>query len=126
MSDARRHLVADRAYLAQAVSARTGLPQAEAEKRVNDVITEAKTYRGGGAQIRTRCPAVAHAVAVSRCFLRKPCRDRRRSIAGRPLERRDVARRIQNITKEAIMGIILLWLLGIPIPLLLLLILLAR
>ena len=35
---------ADRAYLAQAVSARTGLPQAEAEKRVNDVITEAKAY----------------------------------------------------------------------------------
>ena len=35
---------ADRTYLAQAVSARTGLPQAEAEKRVNDVITEAKTY----------------------------------------------------------------------------------
>lgn len=35
---------ADRSYLAQAVSARTGLPQAEAEKRVNDVITEAKNY----------------------------------------------------------------------------------
>jgi len=35
---------ADRSYLAQAVSARTGLPQAEAEKRVNDVITEVKAY----------------------------------------------------------------------------------
>jgi len=35
---------ADRTYLAQAVSARTGLPQIEAEKRVNDVITEAKAY----------------------------------------------------------------------------------
>ena len=35
---------ADRSYLAQAVSARTGLPQAEAEKRVTDVITEAKNY----------------------------------------------------------------------------------
>ena len=33
---------ADRGYLAQAVSARTGLPAAEAEKRVTDVITEAK------------------------------------------------------------------------------------
>ena len=35
---------ADRTYLAQVVSARTGLPQAEAEKRVNDVITQAKAY----------------------------------------------------------------------------------
>jgi hypothetical protein len=33
---------ADRAYLAQLVSARTGLAQAEAEQRVNQVITEAK------------------------------------------------------------------------------------
>ena len=34
---------ADKAYVAQAVAARTGLSQADAEKRVNDVITEAKT-----------------------------------------------------------------------------------
>jgi hypothetical protein len=32
----------DRAYVARIVAARTGLPQAEAEKRVNDVIVEAK------------------------------------------------------------------------------------
>jgi hypothetical protein len=34
---------ADKAYVAQLVAARTGLSQADAEKRVNDVITEAKT-----------------------------------------------------------------------------------
>jgi hypothetical protein len=34
---------ADRTYVAQVVAARTGLSQADAEKRVNDVITEAKT-----------------------------------------------------------------------------------
>jgi len=34
---------ADRTRLAQLVSARTGLPQAEAERRVNEVITQAKT-----------------------------------------------------------------------------------
>jgi hypothetical protein len=34
---------ADKAYVAQVVAARTGLSQADAEKRVNDVITEAKT-----------------------------------------------------------------------------------
>jgi len=32
----------DRTYVARLVAARTGLPQAEAEKRVNDVVTEAK------------------------------------------------------------------------------------
>jgi hypothetical protein len=34
---------ADKAYVAQVVAARTGLSQADAEKRVNDVIVEAKT-----------------------------------------------------------------------------------
>jgi hypothetical protein len=34
----------DRAYLAQTVATRTGLSPADAEKRVNDVITEAKNY----------------------------------------------------------------------------------
>ncbi len=34
---------ADRAYVAQAVAARTGLSQADAEKRVDDVVTEAKS-----------------------------------------------------------------------------------
>ncbi len=33
---------ADRTYAARVVSARTGLPQAEAERRVNDVIVQAK------------------------------------------------------------------------------------
>ena len=33
----------DRSYVANVVSARTGLSQADAEKRVNDVITQAKT-----------------------------------------------------------------------------------
>jgi hypothetical protein len=33
----------DKTYVAQVVSARTGMSQADAEKRVNDVITEAKT-----------------------------------------------------------------------------------
>jgi len=36
-------LSADRTYLARLVAARTGLSQADAEKRVNDVVTQAKT-----------------------------------------------------------------------------------
>lgn len=35
--------VADKSYIARLVAARTGLSQADAEKRVNDVILEAKT-----------------------------------------------------------------------------------
>lgn len=34
---------ADKTYVAQVVAARTGMSQADAERRVNDVITEAKT-----------------------------------------------------------------------------------
>jgi hypothetical protein len=34
---------ADRTYVAQVVAARTGMSEADAEKRVNDVVTEAKT-----------------------------------------------------------------------------------
>jgi hypothetical protein len=34
---------ADKAYLAQVVAARTGISQADAAKRVNDTIVEAKT-----------------------------------------------------------------------------------
>ncbi len=34
---------ADRTYMTQLVAARTGLSQADADKRVNDVIAEAKT-----------------------------------------------------------------------------------
>jgi hypothetical protein len=35
--------LADRSYVAKVVSARTGLSQADAEKRVNDVVTQVKT-----------------------------------------------------------------------------------
>jgi hypothetical protein len=45
----------DRTYLARVVAARTGIPQADAEKRVNDVIVEAKAAadraRRAGAQL---------------------------------------------------------------------------
>jgi hypothetical protein len=45
----------DRAYVAQVVAARTGMSQADAEKRVNDVIVEAKTAtdnaRSGAAKL---------------------------------------------------------------------------
>jgi hypothetical protein len=34
---------ADRTYVAKVVSARTGLSQADAEKRVNDVVTQVKS-----------------------------------------------------------------------------------
>jgi hypothetical protein len=46
---------ADRTYVARLIAARTGMSQADAEKRVNDVITEAKaaadSARRGGAKL---------------------------------------------------------------------------
>jgi hypothetical protein len=39
---------ADKAYVAQIVAARTGLSQADADRRVNDVLTEAKTAADDG------------------------------------------------------------------------------
>jgi hypothetical protein len=33
---------ADRTYLAQLIAARAGIPQADAEKRIDDMVTEAK------------------------------------------------------------------------------------
>jgi hypothetical protein len=46
---------ADKAYVAQVVAARTGMSQTDADKRVNDVITEAKTAadtaRNGAAKL---------------------------------------------------------------------------
>jgi hypothetical protein len=39
---------ADRSYVAKVVAARTGLSQADAEKRVNDVVTRAKTDLDSG------------------------------------------------------------------------------
>jgi len=38
--------VADRTYVARLVATQTGLSQADAEKRVNDVVVEAKAAAG--------------------------------------------------------------------------------
>jgi hypothetical protein len=43
LRDGRDFPAADRTYVAQVVAARTGIPQAEAEKRISDVINQAKS-----------------------------------------------------------------------------------
>ena len=109
----------DKAYVAQVVAARTGLSQADAEKRVNDVITEAKTAADNA---RKGC---------GKAFLLADCRDVVRSIRGKPGggRRRLAARRYlerpcshpSNNIRSASMGRgILLWLLGVPIPIIIL------
>ena len=55
----------DKAYLAQLVSARTGLSQAEAEARVNDVITKARAL---AATARQEADAVRKATAYASFF----------------------------------------------------------
>jgi hypothetical protein len=56
----------DKAYLAQLVSARTGLSQAEAEARVNDVITKAKAL---AASARQEADAARKATAYASFFM---------------------------------------------------------
>jgi hypothetical protein len=56
----------DKAYLAQLVSARTGLSQAEAEARVNDVITKAKAL---AATARQEADAARKATAYASFFM---------------------------------------------------------
>lgn len=63
---------ADRAYLVKVVSARTGLPQPEAEQRVNDAITQAKAAadaaRKATAKFSLFLVASMLAGALSACF----------------------------------------------------------
>ena len=76
----------DRAYVARTVSARTGLSQAEAERRVNDVITEAKRRRPGPQGGGETGVLVCRVVVAGR-VRRKSRGGRRRSIARRYLGR---------------------------------------
>lgn len=55
---------ADRAYLAQLVSARTGLAQPEAEKRVNDVIAQAQAAKDKAKAAADAARKVAATVAI--------------------------------------------------------------
>jgi hypothetical protein len=60
---------ADRTYLGQLVAARTGLPQGDADKRVNDVLTQAKSdldkARSGAAKLALWLTAAMLAGALS-------------------------------------------------------------
>ena len=53
---------ADKTYLAQLVSARTGINQADAEKRVNEVIAKAKVPAGQPGRNRAISAALAEKI----------------------------------------------------------------
>ena len=61
----------DRTYVAQLVAARTGLGQADAEKRVNQVIAEAKATAREDAAWRRASVVLAHRGAPVRRFRSK-------------------------------------------------------
>jgi len=82
---------ADRDYLVKTVAARTGLSQADAEKRVNDVITQAKADLDKARKAAMHTAILANAVPLHRCL---------RSGCGRAGRRR-CARRNVGQTKHA-------------------------
>ena len=111
----------DRAYVAKVVAARTGLSQADAEKRVNDVTAQVKADLD-----RARKAAMKLAIwltlslfigafsSIARCH-------RGRRIARRHLEQEYLKKkRGRRPLKGENPMPILLWLLGIPIPLIIL------
>ncbi len=77
---------ADRSYLAQVVSARTGMPQAEAEKRVNAVVTQAKQATDEARKAAAEFP-VARGINARGCVRCESGSDRRRRVPRRTLVR---------------------------------------
>ena len=55
---------ADRTYMAQEIATRTGVPQADAEKRVNDVIAQEKAAAAKARQIADAARRSASSVAI--------------------------------------------------------------
>jgi len=77
---------ADRSYVAKVVSARTGLSQADAEKRVNDVVHSGERPILDAARKAAMADRdLADAIAVHRRVLGVARRDRRRRTARRHL-----------------------------------------
>ena len=121
----------DRTYLAQVVAARTGLPQPEAEKRVDEVYTKVSTTVGerqGQGQGSGRHRAQGHCrrrPVDDRCHAawrvcRQPGRHLRRPLARRRRPRCPPAAANRLLLSGEIMRSILLWMLGIPIPIIIL------
>ncbi len=67
---------ADREYVAKVVAARTGMSQADADKRVNDVVTQNQGGHRCGAQGHRATGVLADGIPADRSILRESCRNR--------------------------------------------------
>ena len=112
---------ADRTYVAKVVSARTGLSQADAEKRVNDVVTQVKSDTDAARKATAQLAFWLVASLLIGAF----CASLAATEGGglRDGTWRRSAAPLISTRKEKHMPI-LLWLVGIPIPLILLILLL--
>jgi hypothetical protein len=72
----------DRTYVEQVVAARTGLSLADAEKRVSDVVTQAKTAADKCTQGRRPPCSVANSIPSDRSLLCESCCNRGRRSPG--------------------------------------------
>ena len=120
----------DRQYLVQMVMARTGLPQADAERRVAAVETDARAALDNARRIAMQLSFWLVAADVPRRPRRGPRRHRRRCGARWPLTppfHSSSSTFPQPQPPEIVMGrSILLWLVGVPIPIIILLALFWR
>jgi hypothetical protein len=104
----------DRGYLTDLVTARTGLDRARAEARVNETVAAARQAA------ETARKALAHSMywlfaSLLLGVLRQPRRDRRRQA-----KRQRRHRRLSAGKRSLKMRSILLWLLGVPLSLVIL------
>jgi len=118
--------VPDRTYLVQLVASRSGVDQAEANKRVSDAINQAKVAADEARSAAAKTALWLTAAMLIGGLCRPPL-----SRAGSCGTADGTASSAEKVTglnevqlRETTMGYILLWLIGIPIPILILLALL--
>jgi hypothetical protein len=110
----------DRGYVAKVVSARTGLSKADAEKRVNDVVTQVKAYLDAA-----RKAAMQTSIWLTLSLFTGAFSAALAAMEGGAFATEHGARRSTEIPRSIVKPLegkdspmpILLWLLGIPIPL---------
>ena len=115
----------DRTYVAQVIVARTGLSQVDADKRVSNVIDRAKTDLDNARKAAAKLSLWLTAALLIGAFAASLGGHARRKSPG--FQRQSYRRVGETGTEEEIMGRgILLYLLGVPIPIIILLALLRH
>ena len=112
----------DRSYAARVIAAHTGISQPDAEQRVNQTMAQAKDAADKARRAAAKFSLWIAVSLLAGAFCGKPCRRRRRETAKRALVRRG---RVNHHDHQELNMPILLWLLGVPISIVIILMLLG-